>query len=102
MIIVTAKLPIQPEKREEFLGAVGGLVEASNAEEGVLHYRLFEAVDTPNEFVMLEHYADEAALGAHFETDHLKGALQHLAGWLSGPPELTRYDAGEGTPLPLG
>lgn len=102
MLIVTAKLPIQPEKREEFLGAVGGLIEASNQEEGVISYRLYEAVDTPNEFTMIEQYVDEAAFGAHMQTPHLTGALQHLAGWLSGPPQLVKYEAQDGVEVPLG
>lgn len=102
MLIVTATIPVQADKRDEFLAAVGGLVEASNQEEGVLHYRLYEAADTPNEFMMVEHYVDEAAFGAHMQTPHLTGALQQLAGWLSGPPQLTRYDSTDGVPVPLG
>lgn len=102
MLIVTAKIPIQPEKRDEFLAVVPGLVEASNAEEGVLDYRLYESAETPNEFLMIEQYVDEAAFGAHMQTPHLTGALQQLAGWLSGPPQLTKYEAQDGVPVPLG
>lgn len=102
MLIVTATLPIQPEKREEFLGAVDGLVQASNAEEGVVSYRLYEAADTPNEFMMVEQYVDEAAFGAHMQTPHLTGALGALAGWLSGPPKLVKYEAQDGVEVPLG
>lgn len=102
MLIVHATLPILADKREEFLGAVGGLVEASNAEDGVLSYALFESVATPNEFVMLEHYVDEAAFGAHMSSAHFGAAAQHLAGWLSGPPKIVKHEAGDGVDVPLG
>ncbi|WP_372791367.1 putative quinol monooxygenase, partial [Paraconexibacter sp.] len=91
MLIVHAHLSILPEKREEFLGGVGGLVEASNAEEGVLEYHLFEAVGSPNQFVMVERYADEAAFGGHLSSPHFGAAAQALAGWVSAPPKIIKY-----------
>jgi quinol monooxygenase YgiN len=102
MLIVHATLPILAEKREEFLGAVGGLIEASNAEEGVLGYDLYESVSRPNEFVMLEHYVDEAAFDAHLASPHFGAAGQHLAGWLSGPPRIVKHEAAEGVEVALG
>lgn len=102
MLIVHATLPILPEKREEFLGAVGGLVEASNAEEGVLEYRLVESVEEPNTFMMVERYVDEAAFGAHMASAHFGAAAQHLGGWLSGAPKIVKYEAGEGQEVALG
>lgn len=102
MLIVHATLPILPEKREEFLAGAGGLVEASNAEEGVLEYRLVESVEAPNTFMMVERYVDEAAFGAHLASPHFGGAAQHLAGWLSGPPKIVKYEAGEGQEVALG
>ena len=48
MIIIHAVLPIRPDAREQFLGTANGLVEASNAEAGVLEYGLQESVATPN------------------------------------------------------
>lgn len=102
MLIVHATLPIQPDKREEFLAGAAGLVEASNAEEGVLSYALFESVATPNEFVMLEHYVDEDAFGAHMRSAHFGAAAQHLAGWLSGPPRIVKHEAGDGVDVALG
>lgn len=102
MLIVHATLPILAEKREEFLGAVGGLIEATNAEEGVLSYELFESVFTPNEFVMLEHYVDEAAFSAHMASPHFGAAGAALGGWLSGPPKIVKHEAAEGVEVSLG
>ena len=102
MLIVHATLPILPEKREEFLGAVGGLVEASNAEEGVISYELFESVATPNSFLMVESYVDDAAFGAHLASPHFQAAGGALGGWLSGAPKIVKHEAQEGETVGLG
>jgi quinol monooxygenase YgiN len=102
MLIVHATLPILPDKREEFLGAVGGLIEATNAEEGVLGYALYESVATPNEFMMVEHYTDEAAFTSHMTSPHFQAAGQHLGGWLSGAPQIVKHEAAEGEVVSLG
>lgn len=102
MLIVHATLPILPDKREEFLGAVGGLIEASNAEEGVIDYALYESVAKPGEFLMVEHYQDEAAFGAHMTSAHFQAAAPALGGWLSAPPQIVKHEAGEGVVVPIG
>ena len=102
MIIIHAVLPIRPDARDDFLEAVTGLVEASNAEPGVLEYGLHESVETPDTFTMVERFVDQAAVDAHFGSAHFTAAGGALAGWVSGPPKLTRYVAGEATDLPLG
>lgn len=102
MLIVHATLPILPEKREEFLGAVGGLIEASNAEEGVIDYQLYESVAKPNEFIIVEHYADPEAFDAHIASAHFQGAAAHLAGWVSAPPKIVKHVAQAGEPVHLG
>lgn len=102
MIIAHATLPILPDKREEFLGAVTGLIETSNAEEGVIDYQLYESVATPNTFLMVEHYTDAAAFDAHMSSEHLGAAAQHLGGWASAPPRIVRHEAQEGEEVPIG
>lgn len=102
MIITHATLPILPEKREEFLGAVTGLIEASNAEEGCIDYQLYESVAAPNTFLMVEHYTDAAAFEAHSKSDHFGAAAQHLGGWVSAAPRIVHHEAQEGEEVQLG
>lgn len=102
MLVVHAVLPIKPEAREAFLAGAAGLVEASRAEPGVLEYGLHESVETPSTFVMIERYADEDAFGAHIASDHFRAAGAALAGWLSGPPQITKYTAQDGEVVPIG
>lgn len=102
MIVVHATLPVKPEARDAFLGAVGGLVEASNAEPGVLSYACHEAVGAPNTFVFIETYVDKAAFDAHLTSPHFAGAGQLLPQVLAGAPEIVYWETGEPTALPLG
>ncbi len=41
---------------------------------------------------MIEEYADEVALAAHSETEHMRRLLAVLATMVAGPPEGTRYN----------
>ncbi len=100
-IIMHATMPIKPEAREMFLAAVPGLIEASNAEPGVLSYQLYEAVATPNTFVMLEVYADKAGMDAHLGSPHFQAAMPALGQVLAGAPSLTYYEAGDAQTLAL-
>jgi quinol monooxygenase YgiN len=100
-IIMHATMPIKPEAREAFLAAVPGLIEATNAEPGVLSYELFESTANPNTFVMLEVYADKAGMDAHLSSPHFQAAMPVLGKVLAGPPTLTYYEAGDAQTLAL-
>lgn len=95
MLVLHARLPIKPEMRETFLSAIGGLVEASNAEPGVLSYECTESLKTPNLFIVIEEYTDQAALDAHMASEHFQAAAGGLGDMLGGAPELKLFEAGE-------
>ena len=102
MLVVHATLPILPEKRDEFLGAVGGLIEETNKEPGVRSYAHYESVATPHTFLMFEEYDDEDAFNAHLGSPHFQAAGGALGGWLSGPPKIVKHEAQEGSEVSLG
>lgn len=99
--IMHATMPIKPDAREDFLAALPGLVEASNAEEGVLSYSCYESVAQPNTFVMIEVYADKAGMDAHLASPHFQAAAPVLGKVLAGAPTLEYYEAGDAQRLKL-
>jgi quinol monooxygenase YgiN len=99
MIIVHATIPVAADQRDTFLGAIKGLVEASNAEPGIRTYDCYESATRPNVFIFVEEYDDEDALNAHLASEHFQAAAAGLPGFASGPPELNRFDSGEPQPL---
>uniref|UniRef100_UPI00037F61E6 putative quinol monooxygenase n=1 Tax=Streptococcus mutans TaxID=1309 RepID=UPI00037F61E6 len=54
MKIINASFFIKADKREEFLADTLPLIRSSRAESGNISYQLYEAIDTPNQFVMVE------------------------------------------------
>lgn len=102
MIVLHARIPIRPDMRDTFLGAVSGLVEASNAEPGVISYECFESAKTENSFIFVEEYTDQAALDSHMASEHFQAAAGGLGDMVSGPPELKVYETSEPKLLNLG
>lgn len=102
MLVLHARLPIKPEMRDTFLGAIGGLIEASNAEPGVISYACFESTSTPNSFIFVEEYTDQAAVDAHMSSDHFLAAAGGLPDMLAGAPEIKQYESGEPQLISLG
>lgn len=100
-IVMHATMPVKPEMREAFLNAIPRLVDASNAEEGILSYQCYEATAQPNTFVMIEVYADKAAMDSHLASPHFQQAGKGLGMVLAGAPTLTYYEAGDAQALSL-
>jgi len=101
MLVVHATFPIDPDSREEATDLIGDLAEASRTEEGVVDYRAAADVEDPNTFRFLERYEDEAAFGAHAETDHFQAFERALPDLLAGEPEVTRFDVSEASEVEL-
>jgi quinol monooxygenase YgiN len=92
MLVVHAEFPIDPEKRDEALDLIRELAEQSRTEDGVIDYQVATDIDDPNLFRFTERYEDEAAFGAHAETDHFGTFESALPDLLAGEPEVTRFD----------
>lgn len=101
MLIVHATFPIDPDRRDEALDRIETLAERSRGEDGVVDYRVAADVEDPNVFRFFERYEDEAAFGAHAETDHFQEFEAALPDLLAGEPEVTRFDVESATTVDL-
>ena len=102
MIVIHASMPLDPEKRDEALDHIEELAGTVRAEEeGTLEYRATTDVEEPNVVRFFERYEDEAALGAHSQTDHYQEFAEMLPEWLAGEPEVIRFDVEEMSELDL-
>jgi len=91
MLVIIGKVSIQPAKREQFFSEVNIAIAATRKEAGVSRYELVQPVGEPNTFMLIEEYADEAALASHSESEHLKRLGAVLGMLLAGPPEIKKY-----------
>jgi len=91
---VTAKLTVQEGKNTEFEAAFNVLSEAVNSTEaGCNLYALHQSRSDAQVYIVLEQYADEAALVAHGKTAHYQEAGKVLATCLAAAPEIELMDS---------
>ena len=102
MLVVHAEVPVDPDHREEALDHVQRLVEASQAEEGVIEYRAATDLSDPNLVRIVERYEDADAFESHIETDHFREEFeQAILDMLGGEPTVTRFEVDSATELDL-
>lgn len=85
-VVVVAVVHAADGKRDEIEHIVKDvLIPGTHAEEGCIRFALHRDTRDPNTLVLVERWADGAALGAHMETDHI-GAFREQVGPLSAAP----------------
>ncbi len=92
MISVIAKLAVQDGKADQTIEAFKQLLPKVAQEPGTLLYSLNRSAADPNTIVVIERYADKAALEAHSKSAHFKEFSKLLGGVLAGRPEITVFD----------
>jgi quinol monooxygenase YgiN len=70
--VVIAHWTARAGSEEAVAAAIGELIEPSRAEPGCLQYRAHQGRSDSRVFLLYEEYVDEAAYGAHAETDHFR------------------------------
>jgi len=78
---------VRPEKRNDLLKTLKGMLEPARVERGCLNYRLYEDTENNNAFVLLEQWATQEDLERHLSTDNQRRLLE-LTDLLSEKPEL--------------
>jgi quinol monooxygenase YgiN len=87
-VSVIAVLKAKPERVAEFREQAAAMEAASRAEPGCLAYRNYVDPADPANWVVVEEWADRAALDAHLGSAHLAQSLARTAELLAEPPGL--------------
>ncbi|MDZ7677825.1 MAG: putative quinol monooxygenase [Acidimicrobiales bacterium] len=95
-VALLAKLPVQPDKRAEFIDAFSTMFPVVEQEPGTLVYALHTDDADENLFWVYELYTDEDALTTHGASDGMKAAMAAFGPLLSGRPELIRLTPVQG------
>ena len=88
MIFITANVPVKPEHADDWPEISRAFTEATRAEEGCLWFDWSRSLDDPTEYVLVEAFRDDAAGGAHVQSDHFKEATSSLPGYLAATPKI--------------
>jgi len=90
VIQATLKMIVRPERRDDLLDTMKGMLEPTRVERGCLSYRLYEDIENRNAFILLEEWATQEDLERHISKDNQRQLLT-LLDLLSEQPEL-RYN----------
>ncbi len=91
MIFITAKFAVKAESTEEWPEITAEFTEATRKEPGCLWFEWSRSIDSPNEYVLVEAFADDAAAGAHVNSDHFKQAQNDLPKHLNETPKIVNF-----------
>lgn len=87
MIIVILKMVVRPEKREDFLEIIRGILEPTRVENGCLDYSFYQDFEDNNSFVILEQWANQQDLERFVRSENYRQLLAAME-LLTEPPEV--------------
>lgn len=94
MLSIIATLPIQDGKTDEFEKVFGALAEQVLANEpGCKRYELCRSTVNANTYVVVEYYADQAAVDHHGKTPYFLEAFGKMGPLLAGAPKIEFFQA---------
>ena len=85
MIFICVKWKIKPEYADRWPELASDFTEATRAEPGNIFFQWSRSVEDPNEYVLIEAFAEDAA-EAHVTSDHFKQAQQDLPQYVQETP----------------
>jgi quinol monooxygenase YgiN len=88
MVIITAKVRIQPGKSEEFLAAYRWMKPQVLNDPGAILYELHRSADDPDTFIFYEQYESKEAFDYHLSTDHFKTLAGRIDPLMAVPGEI--------------
>jgi quinol monooxygenase YgiN len=88
LIFITAKFRIRPEDADAWPEISRSFTEATRAEPGCLWFDWSRSLETPDEYVLVEAFADDEAGAAHVGSDHFAAARRELPPHLAETPRI--------------
>ena len=90
---VVARITARPDRIDELTRILLRLVEETRKEKDCLSYQLYQNLDEPNDFTVVEGWASDAAIDSHMVTEHVQDAFATAGPLLAAAPEIKRYRA---------
>jgi quinol monooxygenase YgiN len=75
MILIVLKVQVRPDRRDVWLERMAKYTADVREEPGNASFDVYESLDAPNEFAIVEGFASKEAGDAHVQTDHFKDFL---------------------------
>ena len=92
MIFIVLRAEIIPEKRDDWLAAIEQYTADVRAEPGNVSFDYYENAQKPNQFVIIENFADSDAGAAHVATEHAKKFFEFFPSVITETPKINYQD----------
>jgi len=93
---ITARLTVKPDCIDAFETAFKHYQHTVRSNEpGNVFFQLHRISQTPGAYLVMEQYADQAALEAHRSSPHYLAIPATFGSFMAGPPDIQVYDAVE-------
>lgn len=97
MYFIVVKYQVKPEYADSFMEHTAAFTAATRAEPGNLWFDWSRSVEDPNEYVLVEAFADDEAASAHVNSEHFPQGLAAMRPLLVRTPQIiSRKIEGEG------
>lgn len=87
MIFIAAKFTVKPDFADQWIDLVHDFTEATRAEPGNLWFEWSRCVESPDQYVLLEAFKEDAAQ-THVSSDHFTKATAELPQYLQETPQV--------------
>lgn len=77
-LVLVAQFYAQPEGEEKLKARLLDMADRTVGERGCLRYEIHQEEADPRHFVLLESWADQAALDVHMDTPHVQALLKDV------------------------
>ena len=92
MILINIKIPVRPDKMDEWLALAASYAKDVNSEDGCLSSSSPGASRSENEFVCIEGFKDAKAGGYHVKQPYVKAFFDTTADLVSAQPQIIYID----------
>ena len=96
MILIVLKIQIRPDRRDVWLERIAKYTAAVRDEPGNMSFDVYESVESPNEFSIVEGFASKEAGDAHVQTDHFKDFLVWFPTVIGTAPQIINTEISGG------
>lgn len=98
MIVVRFKVTSKPNKAEQLMRALEGVIGPSRQIEGCIEFDIARCLDDPNSFIATEVFEDRAALDRQEGQSQVDIVLSMLPDVVATEPIVTIYDVSSAQP----
>jgi quinol monooxygenase YgiN len=92
MILINIKMPIRPEKTDEWLALADSYARDVNSEDGCLFFQFARSLTDENEFVCIEGFKDAEAGANHVKQPYVKRFFDIAPDLVSAQPQIIYID----------